>query len=59
MASVGGVGANLAADYIVSKKVIDHHDDGMEAVFEIEVKNLPAYIVIDDKGGDLYSQWAG
>jgi len=27
---------------------------GMEAVFMITVKNLPAFIIIDDKGNDFY-----
>ena len=29
---------------------------GMEAIWEIEVENFPAFIIIDDKGNDFYSQ---
>lgn len=27
----------------------------MEAVWRIEVKNFPAFIIIDDKGNDFYA----
>ena len=29
-------------------------EDGMEAVWRIEVEDFPAFIVIDDKGNDFY-----
>jgi len=28
----------------------------MEAIFKIEVKDLPAFIVIDDKGNDFFKE---
>ena len=28
----------------------------MEAVWKIEVENFPAFIVMDDKGGDFFSE---
>jgi fumarate hydratase class I len=30
----------------------------MEAVWKIEVKNFPAFIVVDDKGNDFFSELA-
>ncbi len=28
----------------------------MEAVWRIEVEDFPAFIVVDDKGGDFYNE---
>ena len=28
----------------------------MEAVWKIEVRNFPAFIVVDDKGNDFFSE---
>ncbi len=28
----------------------------MEAIWEIEVKNFPAFIVVDDKGNDFFAE---
>jgi len=28
----------------------------MEAIFRIDVENFPAFIVVDDKGNDFFSQ---
>jgi len=38
----------------VSERVVDFADLGFEAVRRIEVRDLPAFIVIDDKGNSLY-----
>ncbi len=54
LGSVGGPAARLAQDCIRKIEVLDHPDDGMEAVWRIEVENFPAFIVIDDKGNDFY-----
>ena len=32
---------------------------GMEAVWQIDVENFPAFIVIDDKGDDFFKEWLG
>jgi fumarate hydratase class I len=37
--------------------VLDNEEDGMEAVWKIEVKDFPAFIVCDDKGNDFFSKW--
>ena len=55
LGSVGGPAAILAAENIVSVKVVDFAELGMEAVRKIVVKNMPAFILTDDKGNDFYS----
>lgn len=32
---------------------------GMEAVWQIDVENFPAFIVVDDKGDDFFKEWLG
>jgi fumarate hydratase class I len=32
---------------------------GMEAVWKIEVENVPAFIVVNDKGDDFFEEWLG
>ena len=56
LGSVGGPAARLAQDCIRHVEVLDHEEDGMEAVWRIEVENFPAFIVIDDKGHDFYDE---
>ena len=56
LGSVGGPAARLAADSIRSVEVLEYPELGMEAVWKIEVENFPAFIVIDDKGNDFYSE---
>lgn len=29
----------------------------MEAVWQIEVEDFPAFIVVDDKGNDFFKKW--
>jgi fumarate hydratase class I len=31
----------------------------MEAVWQIDVENFPAFIVVDDKGDDFFKEWLG
>lgn len=50
----GGTAAQTAAAYIMSCEELDFTDLGMEAVFKITVKNMPAFLIIDNKGNDLY-----
>lgn len=54
-AAVGGAGA-LLSKCIVSAEVIAYDDLGTEAVRRLEVKNLPAVVVIDSQGNNLYEQ---
>jgi fumarate hydratase class I len=54
LGSVGGPAAILAAENILSVEVVDFAELGMEAVRKIVVKNMPAFILTDDKGNDFY-----
>ncbi|MEJ2720566.1 MAG: fumarate hydratase [bacterium] len=56
LGSIGGPAAVLAHDNIKDVKVLDFEDLGMEAVWQITVKDFPAFIVVDDKGNDFYAQ---
>ncbi|GAB3476959.1 FumA C-terminus/TtdB family hydratase beta subunit [Nocardiopsis coralliicola] len=58
LGSVGGPAARLAAEHIRAVEVIDHADLGMEAVWRIRVEDFPAFLMIDDKGGDFYAPMA-
>lgn len=54
LGSVGGPAARLAQDCIRTVEVLEYAELGMEAVWQIEVEDFPAFIVIDDKGHDFY-----
>jgi fumarate hydratase class I len=54
LASIGGSAANLAEHCIRKVEVIEFPEDGMEAIWRIEVEDFPAFIVIDDKGNDFF-----
>lgn len=55
LGSIGGPAALLAHDHIRKVSVLDFPEFGMEAVWEIEVKNFPAFILVDDKGNDFFA----
>jgi fumarate hydratase class I len=57
LGSIGGPAAQLGRDCITSVKVIDYPELGMEAIYEIEVKDFPAFIVVDDKGNDFFANF--
>lgn len=59
LGSIGGAAAILAEENIERVECIDFPELGMEAVWLIEVKDFPAYILVDDKGNDFYAQFAG
>jgi fumarate hydratase class I len=54
LGSIGGPAAILAKENITSVKVLDYPELGMEAIWEIEVKDFPAFILVDDKGNDFF-----
>jgi len=56
LGSIGGPAARLAQDNITSVEVLEYPELGMEAVWCIEVKDFPAFIVVDDKGNDFFQQ---
>ncbi|KAK1736632.1 fumarate hydratase (class I) [Skeletonema marinoi] len=40
-------------------EVLDNEEDGMEAIWKIDVEDFPAFIVVDDKGDDFFKEWLG
>ncbi len=54
LGSIGGPAARLGKECITSVEILDFEDLGMEAVYKIEVKDFPAFILIDDKGNDFF-----
>jgi fumarate hydratase class I len=54
LGSIGGPAARLAQDCITKVEVLEYAELGMEAVWKIEVKDFPAFIVVDDKGNDFF-----
>ena len=54
LGSIGGPAAILAEENIKKVECIDFPELGMEAVWQIEVENFPAFILVDDKGNDFF-----
>ncbi|MCH5184892.1 MAG: Fe-S-containing hydro-lyase [Oscillospiraceae bacterium] len=52
--ALGGAGA-LIAESIVEAEVIAYDDLGTEAIRRLRVKDLPAVVLTDSMGNDLYS----
>jgi fumarate hydratase class I len=59
LGSIGGPAARLAQDCIKSVSVLEYEELGMEAVWKIEVADFPAFIVVDDKGNDFFTDPSG
>jgi fumarate hydratase class I len=55
LGSIGGPAAILAQESITKVEVLDFEDLGMEAVWKIEVRDFPAFLVVDDKGNDFFA----
>jgi len=58
LGSIGGAAAKLAQDSITRVEVLEYPELGMEAVWRIEVRDFPAFIVVDDKGNDFFADVA-
>jgi fumarate hydratase class I len=56
LGSIGGPAARLAQDCITHVEVLEYPELGMEAVWKIEVRDFPAFIVVDDKGNDFFAE---
>jgi len=56
LGSIGGAAAMLAENSIKKVEVLEYPELGMEAVWRIEVEDFPAFIVVDDKGNDFFTQ---
>ncbi len=52
----GGPAALLAGRCVKRVETLDYPELGMEAVLAIDVSNFPAFILVDDKGGDLFTK---
>jgi fumarate hydratase class I len=59
LGSIGGAAAKLAQDCITKVEVLEYPELGMEAVWRIEVRDFPAFIVVDDKGNDFFADVTG
>jgi len=59
LCSVGGEGAVLAQDCIKKVDCIAYPEFGMEAIWQIDVVDFPAFIVVDDKGNDFFAKFGG
>jgi len=59
LGSIGGPAAILAKDHIRKVETLEFPELGMEAVWRIEVKDFPAFILVDDKGNDFYANGCG
>ncbi|HEY1703666.1 MAG TPA: fumarate hydratase [Trebonia sp.] len=59
LGSIGGAAARLAQDCITKVEVLEYPELGMEAVWKIEVRDFPAFIIVDDKGNDFFAEAAG
>ena len=55
LGSIGGPAARLAQDNITRVEVLDFPEQGMEAVWQIDVVDFPAFVIVDDKGNDFYA----
>jgi fumarate hydratase class I len=55
LGSIGGAAAKLARDHITRVDVLEYPELGMEAVWRIEVRDFPAFIITDDKGNDFFT----
>ena len=58
LGSIGGAAALLAEENIKKVDCIDCPELGMEAVWRIEVVDFPAFLLVDDKGNDFFSNLA-
>lgn len=56
LGSIGGPAAVLAQENIRKVEVLEYPELGMEAIWKIEVRDFPAFIVVDDKGNDFFGR---
>ncbi|MBR5735727.1 MAG: fumarate hydratase [Bacteroidales bacterium] len=55
LGSIGGPAAVLSMNSIKSIECVEYPELGMEAIWRIEVKDFPAFILVDDKGNDFFA----
>ncbi len=54
LGTIGGSAALVAKNNVIASQILDFKELGMEAVRKIIVKDMPAFIICDDKGNSLY-----
>ncbi len=59
LGSIGGPAAILAKENITKVETLEYPELGMEAVWKIEVRDFPAFILVDDKGNDFFVNGCG
>lgn len=57
LGSIGGPAAILAQNNIKKVELLEYPELGMEAIWKIQVEDFPAFILVDDKGNDFFSQF--
>ena len=56
LGSIGGPAAILAQNSIKKVECLEYPELGMEAIWKIEVEDFPAFILVDDKGNDFFTE---
>lgn len=56
LGSIGGPAAILARNSIKKVELLEYPELGMEAIWKIEVSDMPAFILVDDKGNDFFAK---
>ncbi|MDE6279823.1 MAG: fumarate hydratase C-terminal domain-containing protein, partial [Paramuribaculum sp.] len=46
----------LAHNSIKTVELLEYPELGMEAIWKIEVEDFPAFILVDDKGHDFFTE---
>ncbi len=54
LGSIGGPAAILAEQNILSNDIVAFPELGMEAIRKIQIKDFPAFILVDDKGNNFF-----
>jgi fumarate hydratase class I len=57
LGSLGGPAARLGRDCITKVEAFAYQELGMEAIWRIEVKDFPAFVIVDDKGNDFFAKF--
>lgn len=57
LGSIGGPAARLAKECIKKVEVLEYPELGMESIWQIEVEDFPAFIIVDDKGNDFFASF--
>lgn len=56
LGTTGGAAAQTAAEHITECRCLAFPELGMEAVWQITVRNFPAFVLTDNKGNDFFKR---